>query len=208
MLGGCSSSAPRGVATRHIALPGCYPDPSAADLAGTAELMAAAPPDAVLLIDGLAYGAMPADLIEGFRRPVVALVHHPLGLEAGLTPDRRAALLASEAAALGLARRIVVTSPLTGRLLASDFNVDGAVIAVAEPGTDPAGRSRGTGSPVRAPRRRRHFAAQGLRRSGRRPGAGAGPATGISRSPAPPTGTRRRPPLSARPSWRPVWPPA
>ena len=80
--------------------------------------------------------------------PPVALVHHPLGLEAGLTPDRRAALLASEAAALGLARRIVVTSPLTGRLLASDFNVDGAVIAVAEPGTDPVGRSRGTGSPV------------------------------------------------------------
>jgi glycosyltransferase involved in cell wall biosynthesis len=137
-----------GIATRRIALPGSYPDPSAADLAGTAELMAAAPPDAVLLIDGLAYGAMPADLIEGFRRPVVALVHHPLGLEAGLTPDRRAALLASEAAALGLARRIVVTSPLTGRLLASDFNVDAAVIAVAEPGTDPVGRSRGTGSPV------------------------------------------------------------
>ena len=45
-----------GIATRRIALPGSYPDPSAADLAGTAELMAAAPPDAVLLIDGLAYG--------------------------------------------------------------------------------------------------------------------------------------------------------
>ena len=33
-----------GIATRRIALPGSYPDPSAADLAGTAELMAAAPP--------------------------------------------------------------------------------------------------------------------------------------------------------------------
>jgi glycosyltransferase involved in cell wall biosynthesis len=138
-----------GIALSHLALPGGYPDPSAADLAETGNLVAATPPDAVLLVDGLAYGAMPADLIEGFRRPVVALVHHPLGLEAGLTPDRRAALLASEAAALGLARRIVVTSPLTGRLLASDFNVDAAAITVAEPGTDPAARSRGTGSPVR-----------------------------------------------------------
>jgi glycosyltransferase involved in cell wall biosynthesis len=137
-----------GIALSHLALPGGYPDPSAADLAKTGSLVAATPPDAVLLVDGLAYGAMPADLIEGFRRPVVALVHHPLALEAGLTPDRQAALRASEAAALGLARRIVVTSPLTARLLVSDFNVDAAAITVAEPGTDPAARSRGTGSPV------------------------------------------------------------
>lgn len=137
-----------GIGVSHLALPGGYPDPSAADLAETAALIAATPPDAVLLIDGLAYGAMPIDLIEGFRRPVVVLVHHPLGLEAGLTPDRRTALLASEAAALALARRIIVTSPLTGRLLAADFSVDAALVTIAEPGTEPASRSRGTGSPV------------------------------------------------------------
>jgi len=138
-----------GVAVSHLALPGGYPDPRDADLAKTASLVAATPPDAVLLVDGLAYGAMPAGLIRGFRRPVVALVHHPLGLEAGLSPERQAALLASEAAALALARRIIVTSPLTARLLAADFNVDPALVTVAEPGTDPAPRAQGGGRPVR-----------------------------------------------------------
>ena len=103
----------------------------------------------MLLVDGLAYGAMPADLIEGFRRPVVALVHHPLGLEAGL--DAGAAGGASGLRSRGARAwraRIIVTSPLTGRLLAADFDVDAAAITVAEPGTDPAARARGTGSPV------------------------------------------------------------
>lgn len=137
-----------GIGVEHLGLPGSYPNPSRADLAETARLIAATPPDAVLLVDGLAFGAMPPDLIRGFARPVVALVHHPLGLEAGLPPDRRADLLASEALALALAQRVVVTSPLTGRLLAAEFNVDPARVAVAEPGTEPAPRARGTGHPV------------------------------------------------------------
>ena len=137
-----------GVAIRPLALPAAYPDPAEADLAETLRLVARTPPETVLLIDGLAFGAMPAALVEGFRRPVAALVHHPLGLEAGLAPDRQAALLASEAAALARAELIIVTSPLTGRLLVAEFGVDPLLVTVAEPGTDPAGRARGTGAPV------------------------------------------------------------
>ena len=44
----------------------------------------------VLLIDGLAYGAMPAEVSENLGRPIVALVHHPLGLESGLSPEQQA----------------------------------------------------------------------------------------------------------------------
>ena len=137
-----------GVAIRPLALPAAYPDPAEADLAETLRLVARTPPETVLLIDGLAFGAMPAALVEGFRRPVAALVHHPLGLEAGLAPDRQAALIASEAAALARAERVIVTSPLTGRLLVAEFGVDPLLVTVAEPGTDPAGRARGTGAPV------------------------------------------------------------
>lgn len=137
-----------GIAIRHLALPGSYPDPSWADLAETGRLVAGTPEDAVLLIDGLAYGAMPGELIAGFGRPVVALVHHPLGLETGLPPARRAALLASEARALRRATRVVAASPLTGRILAADFGVEPSRILIAEPGTDPAPRAKGSGSPA------------------------------------------------------------
>ena len=44
--------------------------------------------------------------------------------------------------------RIIVTSPLTARLLVAEFGVDPLLVTVAEPGTDPAGRARGTGAPV------------------------------------------------------------
>jgi glycosyltransferase involved in cell wall biosynthesis len=137
-----------GIAVRHLALPGGYPHPSEADLAAAADLLAKTPSDAVLLIDGLAFGAMPPDLIAGLNRRVVALVHHPLGLESGLSPARQAELLASERQALALARHVIVTSPLTARLLQADFNLSGDRISVAEPGTEPAARSQGTGRPV------------------------------------------------------------
>lgn len=137
-----------GVAAQHVPLPGSYPSPTAADLAETARIVAALPANAVLLIDGLAYGAMPADLIRGFGRPVVALCHHPLCLEAGLSPARQAELRASETAALALAQAVVVTSPATMALLARDFAVPASRITVAVPGTDPAPRADGTGSPL------------------------------------------------------------
>jgi glycosyltransferase involved in cell wall biosynthesis len=137
-----------GIAMRHLALPGSYPDPSADDLAETARLVAGTAPDAVLLVDGLAFGAMPEDLVAGFERRIVALVHHPLAHETGLSPERRAALLASETRALAGARRIVAASPLTARLLTAEYRVAAERITVAEPGTDPAPRSRGTGRPV------------------------------------------------------------
>ena len=70
------------VAVRHVRLPGGFPSPTQADLDETRRLLDLSKPT-VLLIDGLAYGAMPADLIRSFDNPIVALVHHPLCLEAG-----------------------------------------------------------------------------------------------------------------------------
>ena len=65
---------------RHLELPGGFPfpDPTAVDTAlariGTFER------DAVLLIDGLAFGALPTErLLDALPARTVALVHHPLG---------------------------------------------------------------------------------------------------------------------------------
>jgi glycosyltransferase involved in cell wall biosynthesis len=137
-----------GIEATHVPLPAAYPSPTEADLAATARLVAALPRDAVLLIDGLAYGAMPAPLIRGFGRPIVALCHHPLALEAGLSPARADALRGSETVALAQARRVIVTSPATRAILVEDFAVPEARIDVAVPGTDAAARSRGTGRPL------------------------------------------------------------
>lgn len=133
-----------GVRVRHLALPGSFPFPTEADLADTARALRAVDPRSVLMIDGLAYGAMPAGLIDTLQSPILALVHHPLCLEAGLDHARKSALLASELAALARARHVLVTSPTTAATLAADFGVPPARITVAVPGTDPAARARGT----------------------------------------------------------------
>lgn len=130
----------------HVPLSGAFPTPDAAALEDCAQKVAALPPGWPLLIDGLAYGAMPVDLIERFARPVVALCHHPLALEAGLTPERAAALHASEQAALALASRIVATSPATAALLTRDFAVAAERINVARPGVTDKPRAQGSGA--------------------------------------------------------------
>lgn len=143
-----------GIDVTHVALPGTYPSPSAGDLATTRAVLAVTAADTILLIDGLAYGAMPADLVAGLKRSIVALVHHPLCLEAGLTGTRQRELKALETAALVLASHVIVTSPTTGRTLTADFDIPAERITVAEPGTDPAPRAKGSrgeggGKPLR-----------------------------------------------------------
>jgi glycosyltransferase involved in cell wall biosynthesis len=133
-----------GVTARHLQLPGSFPDPSAGDLDETARLLVAIAPGEVAVVDGLTYGAMPTEIIERVRAPIIALVHHPLCLEAGLAKARQDALHALEKAALALARRIVVTSRVTARTLVADFAVPADKITVAEPGTDPAPRAGGS----------------------------------------------------------------
>lgn len=137
-----------GVKARHVELPGSYPSPSANDLAASVARLNATAKGATLLVDGLAFGAMPAEIIKQIDRRIVALVHHPLALETGLSPERRAALETSERDALALASRVIVTSPATERILVSDYGVPKERVTVAMPGTDPAHRATGTGTPL------------------------------------------------------------
>ncbi len=139
----------QGVTVRHLELPGSFPHPTKVDLEETRRLLQGCAPPEIVLADGLAYGALPIEVVASIAGPVVALVHHPLALENGLRAPRAAELLASETAALARAQRVIATSPFTGCLLARDFGVAQDRVAVAEPGVEPAARARGTGSPVR-----------------------------------------------------------
>jgi glycosyltransferase involved in cell wall biosynthesis len=150
-----------GMDAQHLWLPDGYPAPSQGDLEWTANAFAKLPRKAVLMVDGLAYGAMPPDVIERAPCPIVALVHHPLCLETGLSDARAAELRASEVLALSLARSVVVTSAATARTLIDEFGVPGERITVAVPGTDrPPGTVRILPSLATAPRSRKTTASQ------------------------------------------------
>ena len=130
-----------------VSLADRFPDPAPGDFEACAEAVSALPPGCLLLVDGLAYGVLPPDLIRRFARPVVALCHHPLALETGISLPRAAALAASERAALALADHVVATSPTTRRVLAAEYAVPGERITVAIPGTAPRPRATGSGGP-------------------------------------------------------------
>jgi glycosyltransferase involved in cell wall biosynthesis len=132
-----------GVAARHLTLPASFPNPTDANLAETGRLILSQPYDDVLLIDGLAYGAFPESIAAGLAGRVVALVHHPLGLETGLSQEQARASIARETAALRYASAVIVTSPTTRDLLVADFAVPVERITVAVPGVDPAPRAKG-----------------------------------------------------------------
>ncbi len=134
-----------GIESLHCALPGSFPDPSEADVAQSGEAIARLlrKGDAIL-IDGLALGAWPAAALRRIDAPLIALCHHPLCLETGLNPQRTARLRESEANALALAARVIVTSPHTGAVLAREFSVPPEKIVVAPPGIDPAPRAHGS----------------------------------------------------------------
>jgi glycosyltransferase involved in cell wall biosynthesis len=91
-----------------------------------------------VIIDGLALGVLPDAARElAATHPLIALVHHPLALETGLTSQTAAALRRSERAALAAVRHVIVTSPATARVLVADYGVAPATITVVRPGNDP-----------------------------------------------------------------------
>ncbi|MBK1645775.1 glycosyl transferase group 1 [Thiocapsa imhoffii] len=130
------------------ALDASFPQPSDMALAATEQVLATLPDGALVVIDGLAYGAM-ATVVAAHRQRVrlIALVHHPLACETGLDGAHAALLRHEEACALGHARGVVTTSPATGRLLIEDYGVPERQLAIVEPGVDPAPRALGSDGP-------------------------------------------------------------
>jgi len=128
----------------HLILPASFPDPSPADMAEAIATMAAVPPDCPLIIDGLVFGAVDTAGLANVRAPIVAMIHHPLALETGLSADRAALLYRREADNLRLAARVVVPSPHTADILTSRYGVEPGCILIAPPGFRPA-------DPVRLP---------------------------------------------------------
>jgi glycosyltransferase involved in cell wall biosynthesis len=128
-----------------------FPRPTPAALAEAAGVLAAIADGTTVIVDGLAFGAMPATVErEASRLRLVALVHLPLAAEIGIGRDDAMRFEASERRALAAASRVIVTGHATAIELKA-YGVDRDAIAVVEPGTDRAplatGSRPGAGDP-------------------------------------------------------------
>lgn len=92
-------------------LRGRFPRPDA-DSCDAARRCLAAAHDAPLVIDGLALPAF-ASLLPRDDRRIVALIHHPLALETGISADDRQFFAELEPRLARASRGVIVTSPAT-----------------------------------------------------------------------------------------------
>lgn len=114
-----------------------FPFPDDAVRKHACEMMRAIPAGYPIVMDGLAYAVLPELALELSQRyPLIALVHHPLALESGLSNAQSSSLKESEIVALSHATHVIVTSPATARNLIEDFGVSPESVSVVLPGTD------------------------------------------------------------------------
>jgi glycosyltransferase involved in cell wall biosynthesis len=141
MVGGLER---RGWSVEVHELDGSFPHPTSGALSEAARVLSAIPDRTTVLIDGLAFGAMPAEVErEASRLRMVALIHLPLAAEVGLDHDIAVRLEASERRALAAASLIIVTGGTTRTALAG-YGVRADRIALVEPGTERAVLARGS----------------------------------------------------------------
>ncbi|MCA0963925.1 glycosyltransferase family 4 protein [Salipiger bermudensis] len=126
-----------GRSVTHVRLPAeaASAEQDAALRAEVAEVLGALPADQPLILDGLVFAAMQTADLARLRCPVVAMLHHPMGMEQGLAPELSRHLLAQEIANIRHAEAVVVTSPHTKRTYAA-LGADPDRITVALPGYD------------------------------------------------------------------------
>jgi glycosyltransferase involved in cell wall biosynthesis len=121
-----------------------FPRPSPAALASAARELAAIPDETVVVIDGLALGAMPAEVErEASRLRLVAIVHMLLAEAVGLDRDTATRFEVGERRALASVGSVIVTGRGTAAALAR-YGVNRDRVTIVEPGTDRAPLARGS----------------------------------------------------------------
>ena len=127
----------RGRAVEVLRIDGDWPWPDAATRAAARAAFAALPDGTCVIADGLAFGALDAEVAPHAQRlRWLALVHHPLHLETGLDATQARRLREQEAKALRHARQVAAVSATTAHEVAA-LGVPAERIAVVEPGNHP-----------------------------------------------------------------------
>ncbi len=123
-------------------LPGEFPLP---ENDAFVRVLASIPDGSCVVLDGLTLAATPeAIAFHRSRLRIIALVHHPLSDETGLSSDMQELLMRLERQALLSVSGVVVTSRFTADTL-TRFGVSAARVRVVEPGVDKVGFAEGPG---------------------------------------------------------------
>lgn len=123
-----------GQPVRLEGLAGHFPDGDQQACQSLEAALSALPNDATVIIDCLALGGCPeAAERHGHRLNLVALVHHPLADETGLTEEDQRHLFDTERRALAAVRRVITTSKTTAAGL-SRYHVAPDRIVTVPPG--------------------------------------------------------------------------
>jgi glycosyltransferase involved in cell wall biosynthesis len=114
-----------------------FPFPEQKTLNEAEQLLSQIQPGKPIVIDGLALGVMPEAIARvSVNHPIIALIHHPLAYESGLTVDQQVKLQKSERLALSYTDHVIVNSPLTAQSLMESFGVHDKKITIVLPGTN------------------------------------------------------------------------
>ncbi len=90
-----------------------------------------------IVVDGLALGAIPQSIAQAaVNHPIIALIHHPLACESGLTLDQQVTFQESETLALSYVDHVIANSPLTAQTLIESFGVASKSITTVIPGSN------------------------------------------------------------------------
>lgn len=138
----------RGWTVSVVELAGTFPDPDPAAATAAAEGFAVIPAGSLVVVDGLAFSALPeVAAAHRDRLILVAVVHLPIAAAFGIDAARAARNAAAERRALAAARSIVMTGPAARPLLAR-YQLPADRLAMVEPGTDPAPLAQGSAGDV------------------------------------------------------------
>ncbi|MBW4933438.1 glycosyltransferase family 4 protein [Marinobacter sp. F4206] len=140
-----------GFAARVIGLPGSFPRPDAEAANALDRHLGACTSGALVVLDGLAMGGLP-DVVAAHasRLNLIALVHHPLADETGLSATEQQWFFEHEKRALAAAGKVITTSRFTAERL-SDYGVPAERIRTVEPGVSPIVESSKLSTSVRVP---------------------------------------------------------
>jgi glycosyltransferase involved in cell wall biosynthesis len=113
-----------------------FPTPSHLAIAAASNILADIPANHIVLIDGLALPGL-APILAGHRNRIktVALIHHPVALETGLSSLESEKLGSAEYAALAQVQLVLCTSQWTADAL-SKLGVEAQKLHVVVPGTE------------------------------------------------------------------------
>lgn len=120
-----------------ISIKGAYPFPEEKETKLALQSIDNLPDADIAVVDGLFGGASPGFLKKLSKRmPTVALIHHPLCLENGITPQQASTLEASEKAGLEHVSAVITPSPATTQTIGSLFEFPAEKTFTVVPGVE------------------------------------------------------------------------